>query len=1121
MRNRQASLDILTRHAELIDVDIIAVSEPPWILRRGWSPPGYRSLRAISPEPEATLAILLIRENLAASHIAVQSPRTAAAAVQLPHGRTLLVVSSYLQPTTGDGWSALQRWLSATRSSTDSLYHRQDIWLAGDFNSRHAFWGPPETQATNKAEDLIKLADDLNLKLQNRYPSPATFRGSAGESWIDLSWTRCHLADSMPWQVRTDLETFSDHQIVETIFPLRSPDVWRSEFRRNWRQADWAEIQKALHRRAPHLPTPKTLLQAPSARAFAAQVEALEEGIRQASFPAVPLTRRSSRRKHWWSDELENLHQSLKRESRRLERHIHRHGGAPLCLKDAVQSARQALQQKIRERKRATWRSFLVDNSSTTSTLWSTFKRITRSQTSTKLSFIQSEDDGVIDDPTRISQALFRKFFPTGESPAQPSSIIGPLICPPVTVAEARLSFDSGRPYAAPGPDEMPQALIRCAFRVLPQHFAALSTVSLQMGWIPDHWQQAVVVPIPKKQNPRQELALFRPISLIGTVAKNIHAIVTKRLAQWMETRSLLSPKQYGFRIGRGTSEALTSAVECIETHLGAHQAVYGVSLDITAAFDSLCPDAVIEVLTQYHAPDYCIRWCTNYFCNRRTRLDLEGGSFWHEPTRGTPQGSPLSPLLFIIGINPLLQLGFPPGISVQAYADDLLVLGHADTEELVQLRVQQTLSMMEQWTTQRGLHFSPAKSFQIRFTRFPRRIPPLPLFLRGEQLSVSSSVKYLGLILDSTLSWRQHVIMTAQKIKQRLQLIRRCTSSFWGLYPAAVETLVSKALEPAAFFGSECWMKAGASATVLAPLEEVMRQAALCITGGFRTTSYPSAFALAAMRPPAISLQINGLFYETRRWQLPDVVNQSPPSRSVCISSSSRRVALNRWNRSLQLEHRYLGAPLRYDWSHIPVHQTHLLEGDTTDRNLDRPDWLIVVALHRDQQSGWLGLSWRLMSTTICQGDCFRAPPWASENELLMSLLTNGLDALQRATRHSPHRNANVVGLLASSSKLKQEVLRLRHPSQLALGIQERLLAWSMTGNCFFWTTAKWAPGRSPLKAEKLRAQQSCTYLTPCIQPDIPPDLSWTRRSIARFWITWHRRIFVSEIKANISLSG
>ena len=205
--------------------------------------------------------------------------------------------------------------------------------------------------------------------------------------------------------------------------------------------------------------------------------------------------------------------------------------------------------------------------------------------------------------------------------------------------------------------------------------------------------------------------------------------------------------------------------------------------------------------------PSYLLTWIQSFFRHREARLDIEGGSFTHRPRIGTPQGSPLSPLLFIIGINPLLDLIDSPGVLSQAYADDILLLGTAPREREVQMKLQRALDRMNSWAQDRGLHFAPEKCYQIRFVRRRRRSSsPRPLYLQGHQLPQKPAVLYLGIWLDETLEWSPQIHNAARKVRARLELIRRMTGPSWGMLPEAVEKLISRVIEPAAYYSAEVW---------------------------------------------------------------------------------------------------------------------------------------------------------------------------------------------------------------------------------------------------------------------------------------------------------------------------
>ena len=1091
---------MLSKHLEdNPSISFVAISEPPWALRRGHSIPGFKNLRALAAVPEETLSVLLTRDALATIQVPICSNRIAITRLEFGLGKPLHLISAYIQPQTGLGWPRLKEWLRSVLPPTMGG-PSFPLLIVGDFNSRHPLWGPPASPITNIAEDLIDTMDDLGLQLYNRFPSPATFTGSAGDSHIDLAMGR-DLDARVSWWVRTDLESLSDHRIVETrIMMPRMPDLVPP--RRCWRQARWPQISDAIQDRAPHLVSATALLSTPTAEAFEAQTNALEQALWQVAMPHVPLKRASSRRKHWWSTETESAHTALKRAKRKGEHHRRQFGHIPPSLQDAVNTARTRLQTLIRTRKRAAWREFLVDNSGCTRDLWQTFKRITKPSKAQNLAFLTTIEGEVLENPASISEGLFSKFFPpaTAEEPLRNYAQTEPP--PPVSVAEARRAFGDGRPYAAPGPDGLPKALTSCAFRHIPEVFAALATRSLQLGSLPCSWQRSQVVCIPKKPNPRNLLALLRPISLIGTVAKSVHQIVAERLAHHVETHGCLSNRQFGFRTHRGTSEALVSATNFIERNLECHQKVYGITLDIRAAFDSLWPSAVLDAMEQMHTPSYLLAWTQSFFRHREARLDIEGGSFTHCPRIGTPQGSPLSPLLFIIGINPILDLLESPGVLAQAYADDILLLGAAPTEQEVQLKLQHALDRMNNWAQDRGLHFAPEKCFQIRFARRRRRRrpSPRPLFLQGQQLPQKPAVLYLGVWLDETFEWSPQIHHAARKVRSWLELIRRMTGPSWGMLPEAVEKLVSRVIEPAAYYGAEVWQNGAYNDRKLAPLEKAMRQACLLLSGTFRTTSYPSAYTLAGVRPPPQQIIQQALYYDSRRRhkEPTDRLFHSPRTERAA-GQSYRRIAWSRWLRAMPRRPLEIPPHKTHPWSPIPPHQLGLLAGTTQVPDEERPDWLLIVSTHNDRHRHRIGTSWGLLHRESRYGDCWWDPDWASPELSALSGLLDGLLKLRELTHQISPNTRQSLGVVLDSRKTQTAALRWTNVSTISCRIQEEILHWSLAGHLSFWSTSKWRPGLSPYMAEWRRAM-NVTQDTGHAPKGLPPDRSWIKQRIATY---------------------
>ena len=1104
MHGSQQAMDILSKHISEEAVEIISVSDPAWVLRRGWAPPGYVSIRPQIQEEDDVLALLLIKANLSFKTLFLPDARVAGVVLK-SNRKDWFFLSVYIQPNTGMGFETISTLLRNTHNS------QQTWFIAGDFNSRHPRWGPEDTPETNKAAGILDLCDDFHLAILNEYPCPPTFRSPNGQSWIDLTLCSQNLAESSTWTVREDLISLSDHQIVETkLWHCSRPP--KNASRQNWRKADWPAIRNSVKEALEGFPEATHWRTLNSSEGFDSHSKLFIELIQEAARPHVPLSGARKPRKHWWNDELDQLYRVLKRALRRREKHRSRFGWTPDCLEDAVSDAKAHLKHNIRKNKREAWREFLSSNSGTQSDMWQTVRKITQAQKRPTLDFVQSQNGEILHDPADIAAALQSKFFPTPEDVYQdnPCTSATPLPrmhmgnIPQVSEIEARKAFGCGRPLAAPGPDGLPKAIFqRCMHSLSPQ-LKELASASLQFGICPHHWKLSQVIALHKGNNPGNEVGKLRPISLLNTLAKGMETLVAARLKYWSEKNMILDPSQFGFRPGKSTTDALLTASDWIAEQMQNGDIVYGVALDLVAAFDSISRAYLVQTLIRLEAPPYLIHWCSSFLQDRKAELQISDSIFTSSTLAGVPQGSPLSPLLFILGINAALQIPKDTGVHLQAYADDILLLCSANSEELARHKAQKTLDLLVEWSRKAGMQFSEKKCLAIRFQAKVRRAEMLPLYLGSAKLRAVKSCRYLGMILDERLTWKPHLQFAQQRARERLAIIRRFSAKTWGFSPEAMWQLTTKALEPALYYGAEALSRIQNSPQHLSILNRVVRQAGLLISGCLRTTSYEAVFALAGLLPAQMEIRRRILYWHLKkdRGKIPPLVSELHSDNRKDPGPLRRRLTARQWHRNLAIKEQLELPPMKL--CSFSPELAGFLEANVDEDH--RPEWILAVAeADLNLTDGTkTAIVWQLTGRQKIAGRGVLVAPHQSIKAEVLASIREGLYSLSDLLHEAS--GSQSLGIIARRSIYQQELTSSFNVCKDMHLIQQWWIKWTMAGNQVKWFTQSWSPGRSPYQAAKLSAEHILMQAR-----RLPPSakytaLGWCKRHISFTLNNWTR---------------
>ena len=327
------------------------------------------------------------------------------------------------------------------------------------------------------------------------------------------------------------------------------------------------------------------------------------------------------------------------------------------------------------------------------------------------------------------------------------------------TVQEVENRINTLNPSGAEDVDEITQTDFKRMLNAnTRKQIANLVNKSLEMGKFPSNFKTARLTCMPKSGKDVSKYEGYRPLSNLKSAGKVIEGEIKEIMVDWANKMEVMPETQHGYRKGRSVKTAIAAAEKVIDIGKRKGRKMGAVLFDFSAAFDLVDRDLLLVKLKKAGFGNRILRWVNSYLENRKIIVEIEGErSKLFSLEVGTPQGSIISPLLFVFMISDIAD---EMKGSIICYADDTSCILEGKTIDELRAKMKEAIKNMLRYSRSNKLALNVEKTEIIHFGTKPLG----EIEVEGMTLTEKEEVKFLGVWLTKKQSKLIHIGKQEQK---------------------------------------------------------------------------------------------------------------------------------------------------------------------------------------------------------------------------------------------------------------------------------------------------------------------------------------------------------------------